>query len=199
MPSVVQEVIVPAAEGRSLEVKKGQVLRIYIIEAPQLGDAAFFNLHNLKEQFHVGQTWAINHFLGTGNARSFRDFYSNPPYENVMLTVVEDTTKNHFGNMSGRCSPRMNELRGLMRPSSCQQNVAKAVAPYGLKDEDIHDMFNLFMNVDLNSDGSFVIKPSIAKEGDYIDLRAEMDILVGLSACPGGEVPHPLGMRVYEP
>ena len=194
----IHDIVIPPSQGRAVEVLQGQVLRIQVIEAPQLGDAAFFNLHNFKEQFHVGQTWALNQFMGTGNARSFRDFYSNPPYENVMLTVVEDTTKNHFGNMSGRCSTRMNELRGVSRPSSCQENVASALAGYGIKGEDIWDMFNAFMNVDLNNEGDFIIQPSIAKAGDYIDLRAEMNILVGLSACLGSDVPHPLALQVYQ-
>lgn len=193
---VVQDIIVPAQEGRALEVRAGQVLRIYLIEAPQLGDAAFFNLHNFKEQFHVGQSWALNNFAGTGNGHSFQHFYSNPPFENVMLSLVEDTSKVHFGNMSGRCSIRMNELRGLERPRSCQENVAEAVASYGIKGEDIHDMFNLFMNVELDGDWAFTIKPPIARAGDYVELRAEMDILAALSACPGYS--NPLGMRVFE-
>ncbi len=194
---LVEDVIVPAKHGRAVEVRQGQVLRVRVIEAPQLGDAAFFNLHNFKEQFHVGQTWALNKFMGTGTARSFRDFYSNPPFENVMLTVLADTCRNHFGNMSGRCSRRMNELRGLERPRSCQENVAEALAGYGVAGEDIRDMFNLFMNVDLDESGDFTIKPSTAKAGDYIDLRAEMDILAALSACPGYD--HPLGLQVYQP
>ena len=88
---VVQDVIIPAREGRAVEVKKGEVLRLSVVEAPQVGDCVFFNAHDHKEMFHVGQSWALNQFLGTGNARSFRYFFSKPPRENIMLTVVEDT------------------------------------------------------------------------------------------------------------
>ena len=201
---VIQDLIIPAKEGRAVEVKKGQVLRIYVVEAPQVGDCAFFNAHDYKETFHVGQTWALNHFLGTGNGRSFKHFFSKPPRENIMFTVVEDTIKNHFGNMAGRCSARMIELRGdVTAPRrTCQENVAEALAPYGITSDDITDMFNVFMNVDQDNDGNFTIKESAAKPGDHIDLLAEMDILAGISACPGeaggsnGNRAKPLGIQV---
>ena len=202
---VVQELVIPAKEGRAIEVKKGQVLRIHVVEAPQVGDCAFFNAHDYKETFHVGQTWALNHFLGTGNARAFKYFFSNPPRENLMFTVLEDTSRNHFGNMAGRCSARMLELRGQGGTRrTCQENVTQALAPYGIASDDITDMFNVFMTVDQDNDGNFTIRESAARPGDHIDLLAEMDILAGISACPGeeggsnGYRAKPLGIQVLE-
>lgn len=135
--------------------------------------------------FHVGQTWALNGLLGTGTAKSFRHFYSKPPRENVMLTVLDDTVRNHWGNMGGRCSRRLYELRdGDKTHRSCQENLAEALAPHGLNGDDIVDVFNVFMNVELGPDGSFAIRPPTARKGDYIDLRAQMNILAAVSACP---------------
>jgi len=201
---VVREFVIPAREGRAVELKKGKILRLHIVEAPQVGDCVFFNAHDHREMFHVGQSWALNRFLGTGNARSFRYFFSKPPRENVMLTVVEDTTRDHWGNMGGRCSRRMLELRDKVQAGhrSCQENLAEALAPYGITGDDIGDVFNVFMHVEQDNDGNFTIKPSIAREGDYIDLRAEMDVLAAISACPAdatptnGYRPKPLGVKV---
>ena len=39
---------------------------------------------------------------------------------------------------------------------------------------------------------------TIFSSGDYIDLYAEMDLLVGLSACPQGDVSIPCGQHVPE-
>ena len=39
---------------------------------------------------------------------------------------------------------------------------------------------------------------TIFASGDYIDLYAEMDLLVGLSACPQGDVSIPCGQHVPE-
>ena len=182
---------------------RGAVLRIHLVEARQVGDCCFFNADDHREVFHVGQTWALNGLLGTGNARSFRHFYSKPPRENVMLTVVDDSVRNHWGNMGGRCSRRIYELRdGDQNHRSCQENLAEALVPHGLTGDDIADVFNVFMNVELDAAGGFRILAPETKTGDYIDLRAEMNVLAAVSACPADRNAtndgraKPLGIRI---
>jgi uncharacterized protein YcgI (DUF1989 family) len=180
-----EDFVIPAGRAKAVLVPRGAILRIHLVEARQVGDCCFFNADDYREVFHVGQTWALNGLLGTGTAKSFRHFYSKPPRENVMLTVVDDTVRNHWGNMGGRCSKRLYELRdGDTNHRSCQDNLAEVLAPFGLGGDDIVDVFNVFMNVQLGTDGSFAIRPPATREGDYIDLRAEMNILAAISACP---------------
>jgi uncharacterized protein YcgI (DUF1989 family) len=45
------------------------------------------------------------------------------------------------------------------------------------------------MDVDINEGGCFVLKPTPAKKDDYIDIRAEMDLLVAVSSCPNDTQP----------
>ena len=58
------------------------------------------------------------------------------------------------------------------------------------------------MNVELSADGSFKILPPATKRGDYIDLRAEMNVLAAVSACPADRNAtndgraKPLGIRI---
>ncbi|HYY60294.1 MAG TPA: urea carboxylase-associated family protein [Burkholderiales bacterium] len=185
MSRTLADFVIPAREARAFVVPRGAHLRIHLVEDKQVGDCCFYNADDLREVFHVGQTWALNVLLGTGNAKSFRHFYSKPPRENVMLTVVEDTVRNHWGNMGGRCSRRLYELRdGDRTHRSCQENLAEALAPHGLSGDDIVDVFNVFMNVELRPDGSFTILAPTARKGDYIELRADMNILAAVSACP---------------
>ena len=185
MSGPLADFIIPAREARAFVVPRGARLRIHLVEDRQVGDCCFYNADDHREVFHVGQTWALNVLLGTGNAKSFRHFYSKPPRENVMLTVVEDTVRNHWGNMGGRCSRKLYELRdGDRAHRSCQENLAEALAPHGLTGDDIVDVFNVFMNVELRPDGSFTILPPSARKGDYIELRAEMNLLAAVSACP---------------
>ena len=185
MRRVLEDFVIPAGRGHAFLVPRGAVLRIHLVEDRQVGDCCFFNANDHREVFHVGQSWALNVMLGTGNAKSFRHFYSKPPRENVMLTVLEDTVRNHWGNMGGRCSKRLYELRdGDRDHRSCQENLAEALAPFGVSGDDIVDIFNVFMNVEVRPDGSFTILPPSAKKGDYIELRAEMDVLAAISACP---------------
>ena len=185
MRRVLEDFVIPAGHGKAFLVPRNAVLRIHLVEDRQVVDCCFFNANDHREVFHVGQSWALNVMLGTGNAKSWLHFYSKPPRENVMLTVLEDTVRNHWGNMGGRCSKRLYELRdGDRDHRSCQENLAEALAPFGVSGDDIVDIFNVFMNVEVRPDGSFTILPPSAKKGDYIDLRAEMDVLAAVSACP---------------
>lgn len=197
--------VVPARHARAFEVKRGQIFRIHQIEGGQVGDCVFYNARDHREMYHVGQTWAINVICGTGTSKSFKYFYSKPPRENVMMTVMSDSYRDHWGNMGGRCSKRLYELRDNIAEGhrSCQENLTEALAPHGISGDDIVDVFNVFMTVDLRTDGSFTIKPTTAGPGDYIDLRAEMDILAAVSACPADTSPTnggksaPLGIRIF--
>jgi len=203
---VLEDVVIPAGRAHAFLVPRGAILRIHLVEARQVGDCCFFNAEDRREVFHVGQTWALNGLLGTGTAKSWLHFYSKPPRENVMMTVLEDTYANHWGNMGGRCSSRLYQLRDKIGAGhrSCQENLTEALASYGLTGDDVMDVFNVFMNVELHTDGSFKIKPSTVKKDDYIELRAEMDILAAVSACPADTSPtnggqcRPLGIRIYE-
>ena len=197
---------IPARHGRAFVVRKGQVFRIHQLTGGQVGDCVFFNADDPKEMFHCGQSWAINVITGTGTSKSFKYFYSKPPRENVMMTVLEDTYPNHWGNMGGRCSTRLYELRDNLPAGthrSCQENLREAVEPFGLSGDDIIDVFNVFMNVDLHPDGTFTIKPSEVGVDDYIEMRAEMDILAAVSACPADTSPtnggksQPLGIQIF--
>ena len=201
---VIQDTVIPAEQGMAFEVKKGQVLSIYLVEDKQVADICFFNANDYKESFHVGQTWACNAAMGTGTSKSFKHFYSKPTRGNVMLTVLEDTVKNHFGNLGAYCNRRLMDLRGKQDlKRTCQLNLEEALAPYGLTGDDIGDCFNLFVNAELYENGGYNIIAPTALKGDHIDLLAEMDILAGVSNCPSDMVVNdystkPLGVRILE-
>jgi hypothetical protein len=82
--------------------------------------------------------------------------------------------------------------------------LAEAIAPFGLSPEDVPDVFNMFMKVEYAQDGTYELRPSPAQTGDYIDLEANMDCLVALSACPGAltvvndGVNKPLKVEIWE-
>jgi uncharacterized protein YcgI (DUF1989 family) len=107
--------------------------------------------------------------------------------------------------MGGRCSSRLYELRDqLSNHRSCQENLSEALAPYGISGDDIIDVFNVFMNVELDRDGGFRILPCEARRRDYIDLKAHMDVLAAVSACPADTSPtnggrcKPLGIKIFD-
>jgi len=62
----------------------------------------------------------------------------------------------------------------------------------------------VFMNVEFKPDGGFAIRAPETKAGDHIDLRAEMNVIAAVSACPNESNPvnnfraKPMGMTVFE-
>ena len=51
----------------------------------------------------------------------------------------------------------------------------------------VHDVLNVFMCTGFTRDtGQYFMKESPVKPGDYLEFFAEIDLIVGLSACPGG-------------
>ena len=120
-----------------------------------------------------------------------------------MLTVLEDTVKNHSGNIATRCNPKYLDLMGRSYNRTCDDNLTEALEPYGLNSDDVPDVFNVFLNFELTEDGRYVRHAPTAMKGDYIDLLAEMDVLAAISACPSESIANdyrtkPLGVKIYE-
>ena len=116
---LLEEFVIPARYGRGFVVEKGQVFRIAQVEGGQVGDCAFYNADDPKEMFHCGQSWAINVTAGTGTSKAFKYFYSKPPRENVMLTVLEDTLSQSLGQY-GRAllDPALRKSATISRPAA---------------------------------------------------------------------------------
>ena len=169
-----------------MEVLEGQCLRIIALDGPQVADTTFLALRNQREGYHAGQTVALNMLAGTGSMSHLTTLWSRPPYERLMATVVDDTVGVHFAWNGGRCSAGVYRVRDGIESGhrTCQENLSEAVAPWKVEADMIPDVFNVFMHVKLRDDQVLEFQPSPAKKGDYIDLRAEMDLLVAVSACP---------------
>lgn len=202
---VLRALTIPACEGRAVEVRNGQILRVIAVEGAQVADSTFFALDNPREGYHAGQTVALNMLAGTGTMRSITTLWSRPPYERPMLTVVEDTVGVHFAWNGGRCSRAIYAIRDGIDSGhrTCQENLEAAVQPWEVAPDMIPDVFNIFMRTDIENERTLVFRPTPAKPNDYIDLRAEIDVLAAVSACPSETSatnhgkPKPLGLEVW--
>jgi uncharacterized protein len=206
MSTVASEIFIPAGEARAFTVRKGETFRLLQVEGEQVADAVFFNANDYRETFHAGHTAYLNCIEGTGNIKRVQKLYSKPPRENVMLTVTDDPVGVHFAYIGNRCSRMIYHLRDKVQAPphrSCQDNLAEAITPYGLTADDVPDVFNIWMNVDINANGCFVVRPPVVKKDDYIEFRAEIDCLAAISACPSDIAPvnnfriKPLKVEIY--
>jgi uncharacterized protein YcgI (DUF1989 family) len=208
---VVDEFVIPNSTGKAFIVKKGQVLRIIELGGRQVADVYFLNAHNYKEQFAARHTVLLESLEAMAGIpdresrmRKIKHLYSKAPWENVMLTVIDDTIGDHvFGS---HCSRKCYEFM-LNDPNhrSCSDNFSECLNEYGIALEDLDSagVFNVFMKEVIDENGNLHIKESPAQDGDYIDLLAEMDVLVAFSACPAppptnDEVPKDMKVQILE-
>jgi len=197
---VVQTSVLEPGGGEAWEVKKGQVLRVTDVEGQQVGDLVCFNLHRLEEKISPQNTISLNKTIRPTTGHGLWSDEAN-----LMMTFVADTCGVH-DLLAGACSRYTNKRRyDKDATPNCRDNLAAAARPWGLGWKDIPYNLNVFMNVPIGPDNSFRIDVPKSKAGDYIDLRAEMDVLVVLSNCPQVHNPcnnyrlKPLKVVIYEP
>jgi uncharacterized protein YcgI (DUF1989 family) len=101
-----------------------------------------------------------------------------------MLTITADTVGRHdflFTPCSQETFDILYKVTG--HHPSCLENLAMNLRPFGIGSDQIPTTFNIFMNVEVGPDGSLSILPPRSKAGDYVELRAETDLVIGLTAC----------------
>ena len=106
-----------------------------------------------------------------------------------MMTIVTETPEpKGVHDMHNRmCNRFLFESHGVEVQDGCHEIISKAVAQYGIAPEDMPDTMDVFMNYQHNCETRrWEILEPVSKPGDYIEFRSEMDVLVGLSNCPGG-------------
>ena len=197
---VVFDEVLPAKQGTAFEMAAGQVLRIVDVEGQQVPDLLCINAADHADKFSPPNTQLLNQtiFLKTGH-----HLYSTRASQ--MMTIIEDTVGVH-DVISGGCSAATNEFRyGVRGTASCRGNFEEALASYDIAEPEIPYNFNIFMNVTVAADGTTAIEECPSKPGDYIDLRADMDLIVAISNCPQSRNPcngfNPTALRLilHEP
>ena len=165
--------------GTAFELPAGHTLRVIDPDGEQVADLIAFSRASPDEWLSSGRTLDYNNtiYLTTGHV-----LYSNR--STPMLRIVEDTVGRH-DFLYTPCSPETFSIiyKTTGHHPSCFENLAGGLRPYGIEPDRIPTTFNIFMNVDVAPDGALAIHPPRSKPGDSITLRAEMDLVVGLTAC----------------
>jgi uncharacterized protein YcgI (DUF1989 family) len=187
---LVEEFIIPKCSSKAFLLKKGQVLRVIAHEGKQVADIRFINAHDFREQFSASLSISLNTIEGIGGREKIKKLYSNPPWQNVMLTVIDDKVGKHLPGT--QCTPMHYELMGLKGHLNCADLFDKCLAPYNLslRDLDSTGVFNVFMPISYLDDenGTVVYQRPSCEKGDYIDFLAEIDVLVAATSCPNDSI-----------
>ena len=165
--------------GIALTLKSGQLLKITDPQGEQVSDLTAFALEDKSEWLSSGRTidYANTIYLTKEHL-----LYSNR--SRPMFTIVEDTVGRHDFLLTP-CSPETFQIiydNHEYHPS-CFENLHTNLSRFGITPNMIPTTFNIFMNVVVLPTGELRIDPPPSKAGDYILLRAEMDLIVGVTAC----------------
>lgn len=165
--------------GTAFTLNKGQQLKVIDPEGEQVSDMLLFNAADTLEKISSGKTLDFEESLliSKGNY-----LWSNR--SNRMMKILEDTNgRNDF--LLAPCSPKTFRIMYEKEDyhPSCFENLHRNLAQFDIEPDDIPTAFNIFMNVKFKEDGSLSVEPPTSKAGDYVLFEAEMDLIVGLTAC----------------
>jgi uncharacterized protein YcgI (DUF1989 family) len=171
--------LIKPQSGTAFTLDRGQRLRITDPQGEQVSDLIAFARDDIREWLSSGRTidYANTIYITAGHT-----LYSNR--SRPMFTFLKDTVGRHDFLLTP-CSPETFAIiyKETGHHPSCFGNLAKHLAPFGIEPDMIPTTFNVFMNVEIASSGELTIAPPRSKGGDHIELRAEMDMIVGLTAC----------------
>ncbi|MBA2499170.1 MAG: urea carboxylase-associated family protein [Chitinophagaceae bacterium] len=175
--------IIQPRSAASFILKKGQILKVVDIEGEQVADFICFSLDDKREYLSSGRTidYAETIYLTKGHK-----FYSNR--SKVMFQMTEDTVGRHDFLLTPCSADTFRIIYGDTNPHrGCHGNLTAVLKEHGIEPDMIPTCFNIFMNVPVDAEtGKISVLPPKSKKGDHIKLQANMDLVVGLTACSAG-------------
>lgn len=170
---------IPPQRGAAFRIRKGQVLRVVDPMGEQVCDLFAVGAHDPRCRLSSGRSldYAGRIYLTTGDL-----LYAND--SQVMFTILADTVGRHDFLLTP-CSQEMFEIlyRHKGHHPSCFENLCTSMSAFGVEGHQITTTFNIFMNVSIDPAGHLTVGVPRSRAGDSIELRAEMDMICGLTAC----------------
>jgi uncharacterized protein len=201
--TALQSFVVEAGDPFVLEIKRGQVIRIVDLEGNQAADTIFYNAHDYSDRYSAQDTIREqgNIYLTTGSRLLSTE-------GDVLLTIIADTCGRH-DTLGGACAAESNMVRYDLSKRfmhACRNSFLKGIQTWnrGMDKRDITSNINFFMNVPVTPDGGLTFADGVSDAGKYVEMVAEMDVLMVISNCPqlnnpcNGYNPTPVQVYLWE-
>lgn len=171
---------VAASHGRAFTMTAGQYARIINTHGNQVVDTWAVATGDAGETSSMDHTRSVNSNIFFIKGMSVISSRRRP-----MLTMVADSAHVRHDTLLCPCSSELYQQLGCTEPHrSCTNNFHEGLAEVGLTVPFTPASLNLFMNVPVKLDGTVDRVPPATAAGDYVVMRAEMDLTLVLSACP---------------
>jgi uncharacterized protein len=179
-------------------LREGDFLQITDLQSKQVATMVAFNQHDIDERLSTSHTRSGNNSLVLINEMTMFSNRHNP-----MLVLLDDTCGRHDILYPACDAQTYITDYGIEDHPNCRDGLHGVLRTHGVKYDDIPDPINWFMNVGLRQRGRFEIREPLSERGDYVLMRATMDLIVGIAACPQDQNPanafrpSDLQVRVY--
>lgn len=177
--------LIPARNGVAARLKAGEAVTVVNTHGKQVVDTWAFNARDTSEFMSMEHSRAsmlrliprVGDTLTTNRRRA-------------ILTLVADTSPGIHDMLIAACDiHRYRQLGAVGHHDNCTQNLALALESVGLSAAVTPSPLNLFMNVPVTGGGELNFQSPVSEAGQYVVLRAEMDLVIVFSACPQDMVP----------
>lgn len=176
--------VVPAGDYWMQVVRKGETFRIHDIEGNQAADVLFYSAEDPSERYSAMDTirHQANLYLSVGSRLMSSE-------GRVMLEISADTCGRH-DTLGGACATESNTVRYALEKKcmhACRDSYLLALVnnpQFGMDKRDITHNINFFMNVPVTPEGGLTFADGISAPGKYVEMVAQMDVIVLISNCP---------------
>jgi len=188
-------IAIPARRGKAAFVARGQTIKVINTHGEQVVDTWAFNRAGMTEFMSMEHSRAGIQRLIPAVGDAMLTNHRRP-----ILTLLEDTSGGIHDTLMAACDVyRYQGLGCAEYHDNCTDNLAQGMRELGLAPPETPSPLNLFMNIPWTPDGMLSFEPPVSTPGSYVLLRAEMDLVIALSACPQDLLPiNGLGRRPTE-
>ncbi len=172
--------VIEPKTATAFEVAAGQSIRVVDLDGGQVADLVAFaadspRSERLSQNCTRVNNWRMRPQVGDR-------LFSNR--NRVMLAVVGDSLGIH-DMLFPPCSRFVYDVLLPGAPQDgCVEMLTRALAPYGIERDSVTDPLNVFMKARVTAHGDIEIEKTPSRQGDVLELHAEMDLVIGVSACP---------------
>jgi len=201
--SAVFNEVVAAGEAWIHEIKAGQIFRIVAVGGNQAVDTLFYSAWDTSERYSAQDTILAqrNIYLRAGSR-----LMSN--IGRPMLTIVSDSFGRH-DTLTGACAAQSNQVRYALDKRymhNCRDNFLAAIASWrtSLDKRDLSANVNFFLYAPVSEQGELSFAEQTTEPGSFVEMRAEMDVIELVSACPqldnacNANKPTPIRVMIWD-
>jgi uncharacterized protein YcgI (DUF1989 family) len=166
-------------EGAAFEVLADQFVQIITLKGTQVATFVGFSLSDRDERLSTAQTRLQNKTLMLQQGMTLYSSRGEPMFE-----LLEDTVKRH-DILYPMCDVKTYESAEGEEPhANCRTAIAGALAAHGITDGDLPDPVSWFMTLGIVGAGGLEIQESLAEKNSHVLLRAVVDTVIAVAACP---------------